>query len=46
MVVALASEARTLLGRGPWHKANERLLRRIHLDDGTQLIVTLAGMGV
>lgn len=46
MVVALASEARTLLGRGPWHKAKERLLRRVHLDDDTQLIVTLAGVGV
>ena len=46
MVVAMASEARLLLGRGPWRQVKRHLVRCARLKDGTDLIVTRAGVGV
>lgn len=45
MVVAMASEARLLLGRGSWHRIEGRLVRSLPLEDGTGLIAARAGLG-
>lgn len=45
MVVALASEARMLLGPGSWHREKDIAFRRMHLDGGLELIVTRVGVG-
>ncbi|MGD2185947.1 MAG: hypothetical protein PVI71_07460 [Desulfobacterales bacterium] len=46
MVVAFASEARKLLGRGRWQRSEKLMTRRIRLSDGTDLIAVRAGVGL
>ncbi|UCF95467.1 MAG: hypothetical protein JSW39_15410 [Desulfobacterales bacterium] len=46
MIVALASEARALLGRGPWQSVRGLMVRRMGLRDGTELIVVCSGVGI
>jgi adenosylhomocysteine nucleosidase len=46
MVIAMASEARLLLGRGTWKQVKGHLVRHVCLADGTDLIVAHAGVGV
>ena len=46
MVVAMASEARTVLGHNPPASNNEPRVWHQHLQDDTHLIVTCAGIGV
>jgi adenosylhomocysteine nucleosidase len=46
MVIAMASEARILVGRGTWKQVKGHLVRHVCLADGTDLIVAHAGVGV
>jgi len=46
MVVAMASEARLLLGAGSWHRIEGHWVRRACLPDGTDLMAVRAGIGV
>ena len=46
LVVALPSEARALIGRGPWQHAKGHLFRRSHLNNRTHLIVVRSGLGM
>jgi adenosylhomocysteine nucleosidase len=45
MVIAMASEARLLLGRGTWKQVKGHSVRHVCLADGTDLIVAHAGIG-
>lgn len=45
LVVALPAEARALLGRGIWERADGQRYRRIYFEEGVSLIAVLGGMG-
>ncbi len=45
LVVALPVEARALLGRGAWERAEGYLFRRVHFKEGMPLVVVLSGVG-
>jgi adenosylhomocysteine nucleosidase len=46
LVTALPSEARALMGRGPWQHAGGHLFRRSILNNSTRLMVVRSGMGM
>ena len=45
LVVALPAEARALLGRGVWERADGKRYRRAYFKEGMSLIAVLGGMG-
>ncbi len=45
LVVALPSEARFLMGLGPWERVGGRIFRRSRLRDGTDLLCVRSGIG-
>ena len=45
LVIALRSEARVLLGRGIWERADGNLYRRVYFKEGMSLIAVLSGVG-
>ena len=45
LVVALPVEARAILGRGAWERADGNLYRRIDFKEGMHLVAVLSGVG-
>jgi adenosylhomocysteine nucleosidase len=46
LIVALSAEGRSLLGRKGWRREREGILRRLRLNDGTNMVCVCSGVGI